>query len=146
MRTHEDTLARVLRQTDRSGRCWLWRGRKNAHGYGRIDTPDGEHYVHRLVCEWSFGPLGDRVVMHACDTPGCVNPAHLHPATQSENARDMWRKGRARTRSPNEGKTHCKHGHEFTPENTAVRSGWRYCRTCHRLRERNRKLALRSTY
>ena len=28
-------------------------------------------------------------------------------------------------------KTHCKHGHEFTPENTRVDgNGWRYCRKC----------------
>jgi hypothetical protein len=28
--------------------------------------------------------------------------------------------------------THCKRGHEFTPENTFIRAnGWRMCRTCH---------------
>ena len=29
--------------------------------------------------------------------------------------------------------THCKHGHEYTPENTLLNGeGWRYCRTCNR--------------
>ena len=29
--------------------------------------------------------------------------------------------------------THCKHGHEFTPENTYTREeGWRQCRACNR--------------
>jgi hypothetical protein len=29
--------------------------------------------------------------------------------------------------------THCKHGHEFTPENTRIdKRGWRSCRTCAR--------------
>ena len=35
-------------------------------------------------------------------------------------------------------KTHCLRGHEYTPENTRVdKHGKRYCRTCHR--ERNRR-------
>jgi len=41
-------------------------------------------------------------------------------------------------------KTHCKHGHEFTPENTKVDvKGWRYCRTCHRTVVRRRSEAFR---
>jgi hypothetical protein len=41
--------------------------------------------------------------------------------------------------SPNTGKTHCKHGHPFDEENTWVSArGWRYCRTCNRLRARRR--------
>lgn len=36
--------------------------------------------------------------------------------------------------------THCKHGHEFTPENTIVRrkDGGRACRECRRRHDRNR--------
>ena len=34
-------------------------------------------------------------------------------------------------------KTHCVHGHEFTPENTMRHpDGHRYCRTCHNERKR----------
>ena len=37
-------------------------------------------------------------------------------------------------------KTHCKHGHEFTDENSYFNSrGYRECRTCLRGRDRNRK-------
>lgn len=33
----------------------------------------------------------------------------------------------------NSEKTHCVHGHEFTPENTYIDpNGWRYCRICVR--------------
>jgi hypothetical protein len=36
-----------------------------------------------------------------------------------------------------EPRTHCRHGHPYTPENTHVRrNGARSCRTCHRLRMR----------
>ena len=42
------------------------------------------------------------------------------------------------------GRTHCQHGHEYTPENTYTHPrGWRVCRECARLarlRYRDRKL------
>ena len=34
------------------------------------------------------------IVMHSCDTPRCVNPAHLSQGTQADNAHDRDRKGR----------------------------------------------------
>jgi DNA-binding NarL/FixJ family response regulator len=34
------------------------------------------------------------VIMHTCDTPNCVNPAHLVHGTQAENIADMVAKGR----------------------------------------------------
>jgi hypothetical protein len=36
-------------------------------------------------------------------------------------------------------RTHCKNGHEFTPENTRMETGWRRCRACGRLKMRRRK-------
>lgn len=63
---------------------------------------------------------------HLCFKPSCVNVQHLAVATLSENAQ----------RQRSAAKTHCKNGHEFTPENTYIRTGFRNgkrtCRTCQR--------------
>lgn len=45
----------------------------------------------------------------------------------------------ARTRRSGIPKTHCVHGHEFTPENTYAKYGRRYCRTCGVINVRNYK-------
>lgn len=46
---------------------------------------------------------------------------------------------------PNAQKTHCKRGHEFTLENTAIRAnGRRDCRECHRVQERERQRRLKT--
>lgn len=40
-------------------------------------------------------------------------------------------------------KTHCPQRHEYTPENTKLYQGRRYCRECHRIDARRRRAANR---
>lgn len=55
---------------------------------------------------------------------------HLEAVTQAEN--NLYSDVVLGFRT---GQTHCKRGHEFTPENTYVYGdGWRMCRTCTRIR------------
>lgn len=79
------------------GGCWDWTGAKNAKGYGFLCV-GGKHYrVHRLMHLLASGDAADGLeIMHSCDRPSCVNPAHLMPGTHSENMRDMARKRRSR--------------------------------------------------
>ena len=35
--------------------------------------------------------------------------------------------------------SHCQRGHEFTPENTGMNHGFRYCRVCFRARKANQR-------
>lgn len=105
--------------------CWEWNGRRGVREgpsvYGRVDDETQvARLAHRIAYMKWVGPLDDDLVlMHKCDNPICINPEHLLPGTQAENLEDMMRKGRGKWQK----QTHCKHGHEFTPENTSYREG-----------------------
>lgn len=76
--------------------CWLWQRYKNKNGYGQIRISNSNWYAHRASYAIYRGdiPVG-MCVCHSCDTPSCVNPAHLWLGTRKENSQDMSRKGRA---------------------------------------------------
>lgn len=82
--------------------CWEWGGRRNVQGYGwfrqpvsAAQYPKRKLLAHRVSHEIHNGPIPDGfVILHACDNPPCVNPAHLSAGTFSENMKDMWGKGR----------------------------------------------------
>lgn len=124
--------------------CWLWLAATSPTGYGLTGLRAGPALAHRAAYEAYVGPIpAGRVVCHRCDTPSCVNPAHLFSGTQMDNIRDCASKGRMAGQQL----TRCKYGHEFTPENTrAIRPGQRECWECKRRinREwkRRRKAAL----
>lgn len=76
--------------------CYEWPGLRSG-GYGVIYTSTGNLRAHRVVWEAVNGPIPDgMVIMHTCDNPPCVNPAHLRLGTQAENVQDMCIKGRRR--------------------------------------------------
>lgn len=122
-----------VRKTDT---CWLWIGGKNHYGYGSFQTRRGDGWfaaqAHRVAYEALVGPIPDGLTIdHLCRNRACVNPAHMEPVTRGENV--LRGESAAATHAR---KTHCKYGHEFTPENTYTPPGRdvRMCRAC--IRER----------
>jgi len=86
----------------KDGDCWLWQGSCNPKGYGSIHTGKF-HSAHRSAYMLFVGPIPPgKYVIHTCDRPACINPAHLRIATPQENTADMiakdrhgfWGKGR----------------------------------------------------
>ena len=79
--------------------CWLWTA-TTAMGYGRVRARGKMRYAHREAFEAERGPIPvgtgchGTCVRHRCDTPACVNPAHLELGTQADNVRDMTERGR----------------------------------------------------
>jgi hypothetical protein len=75
--------------------CWLWTASLN-NGYGAYSLSVGRNALaHRIAYEDAAGPIPQGAhVLHRCDNPRCVNPAHLFLGTHSDNVRDMVTKRR----------------------------------------------------
>lgn len=88
--------------------------------------------VHRIVLMAFIGmPTADKpICRHLDGDPTNNRVENLCWGTYSENNCDRARHGYI---EPGRRMTHCKYGHEFTPENTVWRAdGTRTCRTCRR--------------
>jgi hypothetical protein len=99
--------------------CWAWTAGKDVDGYGRynISTGPGKwtnvaaHRFSWLIANQHKWPTDKPVARHLCNNPSCVNPAHIEPGTQKENAQDCYNAGRQSLNHSTIGKTvtcpHC---------------------------------------
>jgi HNH endonuclease len=106
--------------------CRQYDGPIYGDGYGRVNG----RTIHRLVYEETFGPIPEGyLIHHRCENRACVNPEHLEAMSHADHVR-LHRPHEARPL-----RTHCKNGHEWTPENTLrppSRPRTRICRACRR--------------
>ncbi len=85
-----DFWAKVEKRDGPNG-CWVWTGARS-HGYGTLGA---RGKAHRHSYELANGPIPAGLdILHSCDNPPCVNPAHLRAGTAKDNARDAKERGR----------------------------------------------------
>lgn len=90
---HEWHLARSI-PVPESG-CWLWLGCQDEKGYGLVTEHGRTMRAHRLSYQKAHGlTIGNLQALHKCDTPSCINPAHIFLGTNAENVADKVSKGR----------------------------------------------------
>jgi hypothetical protein len=143
-------IERFFQKVNKSGNekypdCWIWDGGRTSKDYGSFKyypdkTAIGAHVASHLF-HLGEVPKG-MLVCHHCDNPPCVNPKHLFLDTYSGNMKDMFAKDRQG--SSNRERTHCRRGHEFTPENILSRKSadgtvQRICKECIKISRKNNR-------
>ena len=84
--------AKVARREEED-ECWIWLGARTTKGYGLMcfSNQGKNHtlYAHRYAYILHKGAIPEGFfVLHECDNPSCVNPAHLSVGTAANNAED----------------------------------------------------------
>jgi hypothetical protein len=127
---------RFWEKVDTTGECWVWTASTYRRmPYGRFQHRGAPVLAHRFSYAMHHGSITPgKFVLHHCDNPSCVRPAHLYEGDAHLNMQDALRRGR-RDKPLKEA---CAHGHPYTPETTYTHPvrGYRVCRVCKSERKR----------
>lgn len=75
--------------------CWDWPAATDKYGYGMFRLNGKGVSAHQASYRIHHGPIPSGLcVLHSCDRPICVQPAHLHVDTHAANTREMLERGR----------------------------------------------------
>jgi len=95
----DETRKRFWRKVNvgTGNKCWEWDAGKTGWGYGSFRYRGKIFPSHRI--SWSLYFEEDipceKIILHTCDNPGCVNPNHLRVGTHKDNVKDRVAKGRS---------------------------------------------------
>lgn len=147
----DQAIERFWGCVERGEGCWRWKQRLTGNGYGQFSVSGRAIYAHRVAYVLNGGVIPDGYVIdHLCRNRWCVNPVHLEPVTQRENARRGIRPKSGATRRNilplgRATATHCGRGHEWNTRTTYLSpSGTRNCRLCANALRRARYHASRN--
>lgn len=119
-------LERFFAKVGHAERCWLWNGACNPQGYALFWSEGKVKAAHRVAYEWFIGAIPKGLQLdHLCRVRHCVNPVHLEPVSNRENA--------LRGEAPNIQRRRegvCKYGHSLADAYRDSRGRVRNCRTC----------------
>lgn len=104
--------ARFLRKVGITDECWYWKGAPGPGGKGQFKVQGLVLRPSRVSYILHKGdiPVG-LLILHSCDNPLCVNPAHLRTGTHQDNMNDMTLRGRQAKGD--------RHGTRIRPETVA---------------------------
>lgn len=135
--SHVDPMGPIAANFPELGRCWIWLAAVSSGGYGAFNADGKTIGAHVWAYRYFIGAYDPTLHLDhfACDNGagGCVNPYHCRPVTNSENVQ----RAMARRRAMTPPRTHCKDGHELTPENTYVHV-FTKCKICAKAEGRAR--------
>ena len=121
-------MLRFWSKVEKSEGCWTWTASRDPIGYGTFGFDGKVRKAHRVAYVLAFGEIPEgHHILHSCDNPPCVNPAHLRSGTRKDNMQDALKRGRHFQAN----QTACKRGHPLDDINTYLTpDGRRNCRTC----------------
>ena len=86
----ESLKQRLYSRVAVNGECVEFAGARIRFNYGTIGHAGKNLKAHRAAWMVHFGEIpAGCFVLHRCDNPPCINPAHLFLGTHKDNMRDM---------------------------------------------------------
>lgn len=114
--------------------CWKWIGSR-ARKYGKFSIkPDLRISAHRFSAFLflNFDLKSNHLILHKCNNPICVNPAHLYIGDAYDNMRDRVAFGNNSMLN----KTYCPSGHPYSGDNVYYDgNNHRHCKICMKERD-----------
>jgi len=94
MSPRRDPVVSFWKKVNKSEACWEWNAARDRKGYGKFWDGNFLWLAHRYSWKLHFGPiLGDTMILHKCNNPGCVNPNHLYAGDNCTNMLDAIKAG-----------------------------------------------------